>query len=315
MNKIEMVTPADLQARLAGCLRQRRMPDHFLYVGEDGTENWLALERSPQFPVASRLTELLRQSAQAIAGCVPPNVSLVSIGVGDGGKERILLAAMLPRGVARYCAVDISSAMVDVALETVAELAVERTGIVAFLEDLPCIRPYWRSPVLLCLIGNNFCNYEPDVLLDAIHGELEAGDCFLLDCHLSPPQSAQRAQWRQRVEQAYRSAQNVRFNIGPLVRHGMRPEDCLFRLELTTVDTPAGPVLRTCKHIEVLRDSMLTFPGQDVPLAAGETIQMGFTCKYTMMQVESYLEHHHFEQISRFVSGDGENLVVLVRKS
>lgn len=179
MNRVELVTEDVLEARLLRCLEERHMPDCFLYLGESGVRNWLTLSASEAFPVAERLTCLLKESIPSIARHVPGRFDLVSIGVGGGEKERIMLEALTGQHDVSYVAVDISGGMVDEALRTVKGIDVGKTGVVAFLEDLGRLRRLWRSPVLLCLLGNNFCNYEPDGVLDAVHRELGPDDLLL----------------------------------------------------------------------------------------------------------------------------------------
>ena len=314
MKKIELVTRDDLEARLRECLDQRCMPDYFLYLDESGVSNWLTLNGSEGFPVASRLTELLRQSLPSIARHLSGGFDLVSIGVGSGEKERMLLEVLAQRGVPSYYPVDISSQMVDEALKTVADIDVKKTGLVALLEDLASLRRFWNPPVLLCLLGNNFSNYEPDYLLSTVHRELESDDLFLFDCHLFPTKQGGDELAREQVERMYRSELNVRFNIDPLVRRGLEPDDCVFHLELLPGETSLGTVYKTSKWLEILKETTLTCGQDRVSLVAGDIIRLGFTYKHTSQQVQDYLKRNGFGLVELFLSPDGDNLLALVRK-
>lgn len=306
-----LVDAAELDRRLGERLRRRRLPDAFLYVGEDGAGNWLALDASREFDVASRLTELLRRAAGDVAGRVPAGAALLAIGAGDGAKERLLLEALAPRGTRRYVTADVSEPMVARALDAVADLDVEATGVVAFCEDLPGFRDEAGSPALMCLLGNNVCNYEPDALLGLLGRACGPEDAVLFDCHLLPADGAARRRWREHVEQAYRSPANVRFNLGPLVRRGLDPDRAEFRLDLVRAQTPAGPAVRTRKEIRILDDASLDVPGGPVALRAGETFEMGFTYKYELGQVRRLLARHGFEVRAEHADPSGEYVVVL----
>lgn len=314
MNKIELITRDDLEVRLRECLEQRQMPDYFLYLGDSGVRNWLTLSSSEQFPVASRLTDLLRQSIPSIARHLSGRFDLVSIGVGSGEKERILLEALIQRGAPAYYPVDISSQMVDEALNTVADINVDKTGLVALLEDLALLRPFWKPPVLLCLLGNNFCNYEPDYLLESVHGQIESNDLFLFDCHLFPALREGEEAGREQIERAYRSQLNVRFNIDPLVQRGLDPDNCIFHLELLPMDTSLGTVYRTSKWLQILRDATVSCGSSEVSLVAGDIIRLGFTYKYTCQQVQGYLQQHGFQEVELFLSPGEDNLLALVQR-
>ena len=314
MKKIELTTKEELEAKLGKCLEQRWMPDYFLYLDNTGVKNWLALNSSEEFPIANQLTELLKQCLPSITCHLSSEFDLVSIGVGSGDKERILLEALMQRGSIAYYPVDISSQMVDEALNTVANVDVDKTGLVALMEDLESLRQFWHSPVLLCLLGNNFCNYEPDYLLAMVHRQLESNDLFLFDCYLLPPQGDREEPGREQVEQMYRSQLNVRFNIDPLVQRGLDPDNCIFHLDLLPTETSLGTVYRTNKWLQILKDTTISCGPNEVFLAAGDAIRLGFTYKYTCPQVESYLRQHRFQVMELLMSPDGDNLLALVQK-
>jgi len=314
LKKIELITGDELEIKFQKCMEQRQMPDYFLYLGDSGVRNWLALSNSEEFPVASLLTDLLRQSVSSIMQHIPSKFDLVSIGVGSGEKERILLEAIIQKSVVSYYAVDISSQMVDEALNTVADINVDKTGLVAFMEDLPVLRQFWNPPVLLCLMGNNFCNYDPDYLLETVRGQLESNDLFLFDCHLFPGQREDGESGEEQVERVYRSQLNVRFNIDPLAQRGLEPDNCVFHLDLLPMKVSLGTVYRTSKWLQILKDSTVSCGSSGVSLAAGEILHLGFTYKYTCQQIQSCLQHHGFQWVELLLSNEGDNLLALVRK-
>lgn len=314
MNKIELVTKDELEVKLCECLEQRQMPDCFLYLDHSGVRSWLALDSSEEFTVASRLIDLLQQSLPAIAEHISGKFNMVSIGVGSGEKERMLLEALVPRGTPAYYAVDISSEMVDQALNAVADINVAKTGLVAFLEDLPRLRQFWNPPVLLCLLGNNFCNYDTDYLLETVHAQLQCDDLFLFDCHLFPSPREEQDRAREQIEQTYHSPLNVRFNLAPLIQRGVSPDNCAFHLNLLPMETSLGSVYRTKKWIEIRKDTTVSCGPNKVLLRAGDTISMGFTYKYTRPQIQGYLQRHGFQEVALFLSPDEDNLLVLARK-
>ena len=310
MNKIELRTKEELEAKLCKYLEQRQIPDYALYLGDSGVKNWLDLDNSAEFTVASSLTDLLRQSVPALARHLPERFDMVSIGVGSGEKEQILLETLVKHGDPAYYAIDISSEMVDKAIATVADMDIEKTGMVAFLEDLPRIKLFWTPPVLLCLLGNNFCNYDPDYLLKTVHAQLQYDDFFLFDCQLLQPQR------KEQIEQMYHSQLNVRFNLDPFIRRGMNPDDCVFHLELLPLETNLGTTYRTKKWLEILKDSAISCGDNSITWRAGDIISMpGFTYKYTRSQVRGYLNRRGFQEEELFLSPDERNLLILARKT
>ena len=172
------------------------MPDYLLYTGADGAKNWLKLDGSEAFPVARQLKVLLEKNIASVVRFIPTGMSFVSIGVGNGEKERIFLEELIRKNLAekpasgkvsiRYYPIDINSELVDIALEKVENLPVEKKGIVGFIEDMAILKKNWRLPVLFCILGNTFCNYEPEFILQLVRENLEQGDLFFFDAKSSP---------------------------------------------------------------------------------------------------------------------------------
>jgi hypothetical protein len=102
--------------------------------------------------------------------------------------------------------------------------------------------------------------------------------------------------------------------MAPLLKRGLSTEDCVFRLDLIGKETEAGRLYRTDKRIEILADCTLTCPDRLIGLRKGEMIRMGFTYKYTLSQVTTFLERNRFHCLTEFVSDDGENVLILAQK-
>jgi len=313
MRKIEILTENDLEDKLCDCLSRHELPDCFLYVGPTGAESWINLDHSEEFPFASTLENLLRRNLPPIAERLPPGVGLLSLGVGEGRKERLLLAEFSRDRTVCYVAVDVSSHLVDLALEAVGDLNVAAVGVVAMTEDLPLFRVRWHSPLLISLLGNNFSNYPPARILDLIRDQMGPDDHFLFDCHVLPGEVGKRESWRRSVERIYGSGLNARLNLAPLTRHGAIPDSCDFSLDLMTEPSEQGPPMRTRKGVRVLKNQTLFLHGDISPLRAGEIIEMGLTCKYTPDQVQALLRAHRFETVRRFLNFEGDSMLVLAR--
>lgn len=313
MKKIEFINRDVLEEKFYECLKEKRMPDCFLYLGEAGVKNWMLLDRSETFPVATQLTELLRDNRQSIVSYMTPGMNIVSIGVGSGEKERILLEELAIRERPTYYPIDVSSQMVDTALETVRDLPIEKIGLVGFFEDMPVLKRCWHSPVMLCVLGNSFCNYEPDEILTAMKDNLHDKDLMLFDAHLFPPSEDEEAT-RKGIEEIYRSEINALFNKGPLLDRGMNSEDFEFQLELLPTETHYGSIYRTHKKLCVCKDGVIECRPGAIHLRAGDTIQLGFTYKYRQEQIKDLLKRQKFDLIKMFLNDDCSNLIALVRK-
>ncbi|WP_406661790.1 L-histidine N(alpha)-methyltransferase [Methanolobus sp. ZRKC3] len=314
MKKIELLSEEQLQQRLCDNLTKHELPDLFLYVGEEGASNWLTLDSSDKFTVARKLTELLRSNVSRIVEFIPGHGSLVSVGVGNGEKERIILKASLSSNDPPfYYPIDVSSQLVDTALESVKDLPVEKTGMVGMIEDLALLRENWISPALFCILGNTFCNYDPDRILGLLHENLFESDIFLFDCHLLTDSDAS-SQEIEDVEDIYRSEENKMFNAHPLINAGMTAENIEFDLRLLPVESEIGAIYRTHKTLTIKRNDSVDLCSKKISFEAGDVIHMGFTYKYSFEQVASYLEKWGFGIIEQFFDVDGSNVLLLTRK-
>lgn len=313
--KVVLLTDERLEEMLLENLRKGFMPDCFLYVGESGARRWLDLAASKEFPIVARLTDLLETSSLAVSAFFSGAVDLVSVGVGSGEKDKLLLERLISTCDIKYVGVDVSSRLLNEAMKRLRRTGVEKTGIVARFEDIGKFEEYWQASVLLCMLGDSFSNFDPERVLRLVRKHLGPGDAFLFDCSLLPLNRSNGDAgdaFVEQVEKIYGSEVNRKFNIAPLVDRGIDPESCRFSIELKTVKTPTGNVLKTSKRLEVLEDSTISSDSGEVRLKTGDTLKMGFTYKYRADQVRALLKRYHFDELALFFSPDGENLLALV---
>lgn len=308
---VDFLGPRDAEESLREDLSHRRLPDRHLYAGDGGATRWLDLDQSPSFSIASDLTALLRKNASRIVNLVPPDASLIGMGVGGGLKESILMDILSRKDHSTYLAADVSPALVKRALDAVADLNCDALGAIATIDQLPELLALVRSPILLTLLGNTFSNFEAQQLFSLIRPPLKSTDLFLFDAHIVPDEPERESHWRREVRKSYTSAMNTQFNLAPLTTRGVSPHDCTFSLELIRERTPFGETWRTRKTIEILKDTEVRFETGPIRLHQGEVIDMGFTFKHTRGQVLQRLQGAGFEAISVMSDQAATNLLVL----
>jgi len=255
---------------------------------------------------------------------VPTGMGLVSVGVGNGEKEKVFLKALVRKNLAKtpasrkvsihYYPIDINNEFVDIALEKVEDLPIEKKGIAGFIEDMATFKKSWHSPVLFCILGNTFCNYEPEFILKLVRENLEQGDLFLFDANLLPAEGSEAQSAREAILGTYTSRENALFNMYPLLQCGMNLEDFDFELLLINVNSRIGSVYRTRKSLHILKDTELTIGEKTIDFRKGDVIRMGFTYKYTCDQIMTFLGTCGFEVLKAFLSDDQENALILAKK-
>lgn len=326
VEKIKITIEEDIEKRLFESLKKHELPDYLLYTGTGGAKNWLKLDGSETFPVARQLKVLLEKNIASIVRFIPTGMSLVSVGVGSGDKEKILLEELINKNLAekpasgrvsiRYYPIDINSQFVDIALEKVIDMPVEKKGIVGFIEEMPLLKRYWRLPVLFCILGNTFCNYEPEFILKLVYENLEQGDLFFFDTNLFPTQGSgeEAKSARKSILGIYASRENALFNMYPLLQYGMDPEDFDFELLLRQVDSSIGAVYRTRKSLNILKDTEIKIGPEIIGFKEGDVIRMGFTYKYTYEQIIAFLDICGFDLLNSFLNEDRSNAIILAKK-
>jgi uncharacterized SAM-dependent methyltransferase len=324
--KIKIISEENIEKKLYESLKKHELPDYLLYTGTDGAKNWLKLDGSEIFPVARQLKVFLEKNIASIVRSIPTDLSLVSIGVGSGDKEKILLEELIKKNLAekpasgkvsiRYYPVDISSQLVDIALEKVRDLPVEKKGIVGFIEEMPLLKRHWSLPVLFCFLGNTLCNYEPEFILKLVYENLEQNDLFLFDASLLPTEGSgeETSSARRSVLGIYASRENALFNMYPLLHYGMDLEDFDFELLLGRVDSRIGAVYRTRKSLNILKDAEIKIGPKTIGFREGDIIRMGFTYKYTYEQIIAFLNVFGFDVLNSFLSEDRSNAIILAKK-
>ncbi len=303
-HKIRLIDTLEMEKRLAQYLLGRRMPDHYLYLDRGG-QNWLTLEASPDFAVARKLTDLLKESISLLAGWLADH-HLLSIGVGSGIKEKIILEQLPNEFRRQYTCVDVNDGYLEMAAALTQKLDIETLCIVGLFEQLGQIVGCCEHPLTLALLGNNFCNYRPDELLHTVHANLGPDDLFLFDCALLTGQA-------DAVTAAYTSELNKVFNMAPLLNKGINPQNCLFELTLITERLDDMELCRTSKHITILQDCDITVGTSPVTFKRNDQIQMGFTYKYTAAQVLRLLEKNGFTALQTQLDNEQNNMIVLAQ--
>ena len=313
MKKIKLLTKADLVRQLYENLKQLRLPDYLLYMDHWGAENWLALDKSKKFSVTSQLTKLTQENIGSIAQFLPRDINIVSIGVGSGEKDHILLKELVPKKNIKYYPIDINEYFVDMTLQGIEKLPIEKTGIVGSIEDISTIKTYLDSPYMLCMLGNTFCNYEPDRILKILNENLDITDFFLLDCQLFP-QATDSSVAKKDLEEMYRCEENVTFNKYPLIKYGMNPDNIQFHMELLSTNLSTGTVYKTHKNLKITTDGSVKIGTNTVHFKSGDVIKMGFTYKYTYEQIISLLKKWRFTLVKSYMSDDCANILIFSKK-
>jgi hypothetical protein len=196
-------TPQDLL--LAEIRDGSMISSRFSYAAEKGTKHWLELCHDSLYTVYhDSISYLSANASKLLAACgksfLASSPDVISLGPGDGIKDRIILNALAREldkdGNAHemfYYPVDVSHRMLATAVHTIREdySLSRRIKIKAFHSDfkhLSAFRPVYNfrpEPNLFLLLGNTFGNMQDEKnFLHRLYRAMYPGDILLLEVRL-----------------------------------------------------------------------------------------------------------------------------------
>jgi hypothetical protein len=154
-------------------------------------------------------------------------LSVVSLGSGQGDKDRILLKAFRQNGKkVSYLAVDTSRLLLELAVEGARSLRLSSKGLLADItkNSLPrLVRKRTKGPRLFLLLGNTLGGFDPIRLSRRLKRFLEPGDYLLVDGEIYAGR---------KTLAGYDHPANRRFAWGPLKGLGISEKDGQLRFEI-----------------------------------------------------------------------------------
>jgi hypothetical protein len=194
--------PIDPRPELMSAIRSGRLinPKH-IYSFERGTRLWLDMCADHDYEYFRASLKLLRDNTSQILDHIDAKVlssgpDVISLGPGNGRKDRVLLKALLQRldnstGDFYYYPVDINVAMLATAVreirreELITRSVKVKAAIADYEQDLRALAPMYQfrsAPNIFLFLGNSLGNFEneTDMLLQLQHAMLP-GDFALIE--------------------------------------------------------------------------------------------------------------------------------------
>jgi len=242
----------------------------------------------PSYDLPRRERAILEERATAIAAAVRPE-TVLELGAGSTPRTSLLLDALVPAGLRRFIAMDVSEDALRGALPRLAERyrTLEVHGVIGdFERQLELVETPGRTLVLL--LGSTIGALEPGeraALLAAIAGALAPDDAFLLGVDLVKPEAEILAAYAHPGE----LSGGLIANLLPIVNRELGADFDVDRFRPESSWNPGEERLETA--VRSLEDQVVTIPalGLSVELAAGETIRTQVSTKFRREGVEREL--------------------------
>lgn len=279
-----LLTETDLADEFVAAFRARRLPEKFFYWFPLSVRAWLALCSNGAYRNFERSRSLIARSGPELARAFPPGpLEVLSLGAGQGDKDRLLLEALRDRGVrVSYLPVDTSQALLELACGGALRAGFPAHGIKADLTNathrVALAADPEAPPRLVLLLGNTLGAFDPLAEARQLAALLRAGDVLLVDGELFAGEV---------TVAGYDNPLNRRFAWAPLHAVGIGEEDGELVFE-TATDPRLEGLHVIPKHFQAGRDVSAQLGGEGVRLARGERLEMNHSYKYmagTFLQI------------------------------
>jgi dimethylhistidine N-methyltransferase len=286
---------------LAGLMRPAAtVSPKFLY-DRLGSTLFTAITELPEYYPTRTESAIFASHGAAIAAALPPALTLVDLGAGDGAKAARLFGALR---TSRYVAIDISEAYLRQALAALQQQfpALPMAGVgLDFARQLALPAGMLDGPAVLFYPGSSIGNFSPDDALRLLRQAraLAQGGALLIGADLHKPKAV--------LEAAYDDALGVTaaFNLN-LLRH----LNALVGSDFNVADWRHEALYdeaasRIEMHLRARHDLAVRWPGGGRDFRAGEGIHTENSYKWTAESFEALLRDAGWRDVRHWTDAQG----------
>ncbi len=304
MNIEVFLTEAEIAQEFVESIEARDLPEKFFYWFPRSVRAWLELAQNSVTSGLRQCWEGLDNGALKLAAGDDATVSVVSLGSGDGAKDRVIIKSLEGAGrTVKYFPVDASQTLLELACSAAEDAEIETMGIKADISSpmhLVLASDAAESPKIFVMAGNTLGGFDP---LDQVRHLAECmhrGDRLIIDAENSYETVLARGD----------DAAVRRFAMAPLATAGVAEEDGELRFEHKRDERHAGLHLIT-RFFRADRDLTLALPGKHT-LPRGERVLLNFRYACTPEAFRWLLAKHAGLKILEEVrSADGKSMIAV----
>ena len=325
--------PENIRRDLFASLRTRRVNHKFHYDSVKQTQKWLALHQiySPTRNDADCLAVYENSFAAAASQLPSPHVHVIGLGCGGGQKDTRLLKLLRAAGKeVSYTPCDVATAMVLVARQTalavvpgqnifpvVCDLA-EAADLVEIFNEAGSIRRTTpddqqvvpTSCARLITFFGMIPNFEPQMILPRLASLVGPQDSLLFSANLAP--GADYAAGVQAILPQYDNSPTREWLLTFLLDLGVERGDGQVRFHIA--DDAASGLKRVEANFHFTRARRVEIEEERFDFAAGESIRLFYSYRYTPERVRAQLGQHGLEAREQWLTKSEEEGVFLCGK-
>jgi L-histidine Nalpha-methyltransferase len=307
--------PENVRRDLLASLRSRKVNHKFHYDSVKQTQKWLALH---QIYSPTRNDEdcrkIYEKSFKAAAAKIKSkNVHVIGLGCGGGQKDTRLLKLLKARGQEIfYTPCDVSSAMVLVARQTALAILPEKNCFpvvcdLATAADLQKLLAT-RHPSLVTFFGM-IPNFEPQDILPKLAVLIRPKDFSLFSANLAPGKNY--AAGVKKVLPQYDNLPTREWLMTFLLDLGVEKKDGKLKF---TIETGGFGLKRIVARFHFTRARRIEIEDQKFDFAAGDSIRLFFSYRYTPERIRRQLGRNGLEILGQWIAQSEEEGVFLCRR-
>lgn len=299
--KIEVVlTEAEIAQEFVESMQARDLPEKSFYWLSRSVRAWRALAQESGYLVD--LNRSWKQVISEVAEVVKPfgrSCPLISLGAGDGIKDRALMRAMRDAGCdLSYFPVDASQALLESACAGAEDDDIETVGIKADISSPPHLifaADAAASPRLFMMAGGTLGGFDPLMQIRAVAQAMSKGDRLLIDGEFHRDDSVAR-----RDHPAVR-----KWAFAPLAGIGVLEHNGEVRFEEKRDERHPG-LYQVARVFRAAEDVHTTVAGEDITIQKSERVSLNFEYVYEEKALRWLLEKYGGLHILReFPSPEG----------
>ncbi|MBU0667784.1 L-histidine N(alpha)-methyltransferase [Patescibacteria group bacterium] len=295
-------------------LCHRNIPTKFQYWGNKETQNWLDVCKDPQYINWQLEIDLLSTDLPEIVKLVNPKVkNLVSLGIGNGEKDKMIMNAFLKNRPMRYFAIDVSLHMVKAGLKTLQEVPGEKTAYIGDFEHLeklaPKIRKQTKSGNLISILGNTLGNLDQITTLNFIRRSMDKNDYLLFAVQILEKGKILDIG---DILSAYNTKVLQKLSFGAIMRSGLKRTDGVIEIEFGR--NKLYPQFNTIEYFFTFKkDKTIKYLNREINFKTGERILTYYSYKYDKKNMTFLLNNNGFEIVRYFFSPGQKYLLALAK--
>ncbi|MDD2444827.1 MAG: L-histidine N(alpha)-methyltransferase [Candidatus Nanoarchaeia archaeon] len=232
--------------------------------------------------------------------------NIVDIGCGDGKKAVIFLNKLKGDFKVRYCPIDISSYMVEKALQKIKKTDVEEVikfqWNISDFENISNVSNLLRydkfKENFFLLLGNTLGNFEINELLYEMRSAMKGDDYLLIGNGLDN-------QKEEEILEAYNNTFLDKLLVKTLLQIGFKEENLKYGARFKNS--------RVEMYYTILKDCKITFLEKEIKFNTGDQIIVGVSYKYNKSDFISFMKLY-FDQVDIKISEDGSYALALCKK-